>query len=215
MNIEIKKEYNFKDYEESLDFMKKRANEIFSNSKNELIWFLNHDHIYTQGTSSTDSEILKKNNIKIIQTNRGGKTTYHGPGQRIIYLMINLNKRKKDVRKFITIIEKSLIDLLESYNIQSTTFKNRVGIWVTGKNGKKLKKEEKIGAIGLRLKNWITYHGLSFNINPEMNYYNYINACGLENYKNTSLKKLGIKISEKEFDYKYLAYFKKNLANLK
>jgi len=215
MNIEIKKEYNFKDYEESLDFMKKRANEIFIDSKNELIWFLNHDHVYTQGTSSSDNEILKKNNIKIIKTNRGGKTTYHGPGQRIVYFMINLNKRKKDVRKFITIIEKSLIDLLESYNIQSTTFKDRIGIWVTGKNGKKLKKEEKIGAIGLRLKNWITYHGLSFNINPKMDYYNYINACGLENYKNTSLNKLGIKISEAEFDFKYLSYFMKNLVNLK
>jgi len=215
MNIEIKKEYNFKDYEESLDFMKKRANEIFIDSKNELIWFLNHDHVYTQGTSSSDNEILKKNNIKIIKTNRGGKTTYHGPGQRIVYFMINLNKRKKDVRKFITIIEKSLIDLLESYNIQSTTFKDRIGIWVTGKNGKKLKKEEKIGAIGLRLKNWITYHGLSFNINPEMDYYNYINACGLENYKNTSLNKLGIKITEAEFDFKYLSYFMKNLVNLK
>jgi len=215
MNIEIKKEYNFKDYEESLDFMKIRANEIYKYSKNELIWFLNHDHIYTQGTSSSDSEILKKNNIRILKTNRGGKTTYHGPGQRIIYFMINLNKRKKDVRKFITIIENSLIDFLKSYNIQSTTFKDRVGIWVTGKNGKEFKKEEKIGAIGLRLKNWITYHGLSFNINPEMCYYDYINACGLGNYKNTSLNELGIKISEEEFDLKYLNYFKNNLNNLK
>ena len=215
MNIEIKKEYNFKDYEESLDFMKIRANEIYKYSKNELIWFLNHDHIYTQGTSSSDSEILKKNNIRILKTNRGGKTTYHGPGQRIIYFMINLNKRKKDVRKFITIIENSLIDFLKSYNIQSTTFKDRVGIWVTGKNGKGFKKEEKIGAIGLRLKNWITYHGLSFNINPEIRYYDYINACGLGNYKNTSLNELGIKISEEEFDLKYLNYFKNNLNNLK
>jgi len=215
MNIEIKKEYNLINYEESLDFMKIRANDIYKGSKNELIWFLNHDHIYTQGTSSSDSEILKKNNIRIIKTNRGGKITYHGPGQRIIYFMINLNKRKKDVRTFITIIEKSLIDLLESYNIQSTTFKDRVGIWVTGKNGSKFTKEEKIGAIGLRLKNWITYHGLSFNINPNMNNYNYINACGLENYKNISLNELGIKISEEEFDFKYLSFFKKHLNILK
>ena len=215
MNIEIKKEYKLKDYEESLNFMKQRVNKIYNNSENELIWFLNHDHIYTKGTSSSDKEILKRNNIRIIQSNRGGKITYHGPGQRIIYFMINLNNRKKDIRKFITIIEKSLIDLLKIYKVESTTYKDRVGIWVTEKNGKLLKKEEKIGAIGLRLKNWITYHGLSFNINPKMKYYDYINACGLKNYKNTSLEELGIKISKEEFDVKYLSFFLKNLNNLK
>ena len=215
MNIEIKKECKLKDYEESINFMQLRVSEIYNNSKDELIWFLNHDHIYTQGTSSSNKEILKRNNIKILQSNRGGKTTYHGPGQRIIYFMINLNNRKKDIRKFITIIEESLIDLLKSYKVESTTFKDRVGIWVTGNNGKLLKKEKKIGAIGLRLKNWITYHGLSFNINPEMQYYEYINACGLENYKNTSLEELGIRISKEEFDIKYLSFFLKNLNNLK
>jgi lipoyl(octanoyl) transferase len=215
MNIEIKKEYKLKDYEESLNFMQLRVNEIYNNSKDELIWFLNHDHIYTLGTSSSNKEILKRNNIKVFQSNRGGKTTYHGPGQRIIYFMINLNNRKKDIRKFITIIEESLIDLLKIYKVESTTFKDRVGIWVTGNNGKLLKKEKKIGAIGLRLKNWVTYHGLSFNINPEMGYYDYINACGLENYKNTSLEELGIRISKEEFDIKYLSFFLKNLNNLK
>ena len=164
MNIEIKKEYQFVDYEKSLELMQVRVNDIINESKNELIWFLNHDHIYTQGTSSSEKEILK--------TNRGGKTTYHGPGQRIIYFMINLNKRKKDVRNFITVIEKSLIEFLNIYNIDCRTYKDRVGIWVTGKNGKKFSREEKIGAIGLRLKKWITYHGLSVNINPDLDYYN-------------------------------------------
>ena len=215
MNIEIKKHYNLVDYEKSIDLMRARVNQISNGSKEELIWFLNHDHVYTQGTSASADEILKKNQIRIIKTNRGGKTTYHGPGQRIVYFVINLNKRKKDIRKFISVIEKSVIDFLNLYDIDCETFRNRVGIWVTGKNGKKFNKEEKIGAIGLRLKNWITYHGLSFNINPDMENYSYINSCGLENFKNTSLKELGIKINQNQFDKEYSKIFLKNLKNLK
>ena len=215
MSIEIKKQYVFVDYEKSLDFMKSRVIEIINETNEELLWFLNHDHIYTQGTSASQKEILKKNNIRIMKTNRGGKTTYHGPGQRIIYFIINLNKRKKDIRLFISIIEKSLIDFLNLYRIDCTTYKNRVGIWVTGKNGIKLNQELKIGAVGLRLQKWITYHGLSFNINPDMRNYEFINACGLDNYKNTSLKELGIEINEKEFDEKYSKIFLNNLKDLK
>ena len=148
MNIEIKKEYKLINYKNSLDFMQMRIDEIIQGKNNELIWFLNHNHIYTQGTSASKKEILKETNIKILKTNRGGKTTYHGPGQRIVYLMINLNYRKKDLRRFISIIEQSLIDFLKEYKIDSTTFRDRVGIWVTGQNGKKFVKEEKIGAIG-------------------------------------------------------------------
>ena len=213
MTIEIKKDYNLIDYKTSLELMKLRVNEIANGSRKELLWFLNHDHIYTQGTSASKNEILKKNKIKIIKTNRGGKTTYHGPGQRIIYFVINLNKRKKDIRKFITIIENSLIEFLNMHNINCSTYKNRVGIWVIGKNGKKFAKEEKIGAIGLRLKNWISYHGLSFNIDPDMKKYDNINACGLGNFKNTSLKKLGVKISEKKFDEEFSKIFLKNLKD--
>jgi lipoyl(octanoyl) transferase len=215
MNIEIKKEYNLIDYKKSVDFMQTRIYEIIQGTNNELIWFLNHDHIYTQGTSSSSKEILKDNNIRVLKTNRGGKTTYHGPGQRIVYLMINLNNRKKDLRKFISIIEESLIDFLQEYKIDCATYKDRVGIWVTGQNGKKFIKEEKIGAIGLRLKKWTTYHGLSFNINPEMKNYKDINACGLNDYKNTSLKELGIDIDESTFDEKYSAIFLNKLKYLK
>ena len=215
MNIEIKKQYGFVNYEKSIEYMKSRVGEIITESKEELIWFLNHDHIYTQGTSASENEILRKNKIQIIKTNRGGKTTYHGPGQRIIYFIINLNKRKKDIRQFISIIESSLMEFLNAYNLDCATYKNRVGIWVTGKNGKKFSKEEKIGAIGLRLKNWITYHGLSFNINPDMKNYKYINACGLENYRNTSLQELGININEKSFDEEFSQIFLKNLNSLK
>ena len=129
--------------------------------------------------------------------------------------MIDLNNKKKDIRKFITIIEKSLMDFLKNYQIDSTTYKERVGIWVTGKNGKKFNQEEKIGAIGLRLKNWVTYHGLSFNIKPKMENYKFINACGLKNFRNTSLHELDINITEENFDKEFSLIFLNNLRNLK
>ena len=202
------------DYKDSIEIMEKRIQEIHQGTQNELIWFLNHNHIYTQGTSASNKEIIKKTNTPILKTNRGGKTTYHGPGQRIVYFLLDLNKRKKDIRKFITIIENSLIKFLNIYNIQATTFTNRVGIWVTEAHNQPLAKEEKIGAIGLRLKKWITYHGLSFNINPDLNYYNSIHPCGLKDYKITSLRKLGVKISVELFDREFSKIFIEELKKL-
>ena len=202
------------DYKDSIKMMEQRIQEIHQGTQNELIWFLNHNHIYTQGTSASNKEIIKNTNTPIIKTNRGGKTTYHGPGQRIVYFLLDLNKRKKDVRKFITTIENSLIKFLNIYNVEAKTFADRVGIWVTEVHNKPLAKEEKIGAIGLRLKKWITYHGLSFNINPDLNYYNFIHACGLEDYKITSLKKLGVKISVEQFDEGFSKIFIDELEKL-
>ena len=202
------------DYKDSIKMMEQRIQEIHQGTQNELIWFLNHNHIYTQGTSASNKEIIKNTNTPIIKTNRGGKTTYHGPGQRIVYFLLDLNKRKKDVRKFITTIENSLIKFLKIYNVEAKTFADRVGIWVTEVHNKPLAKEEKIGAIGLRLKKWITYHGLSFNINPDLNYYNSIHACGLEDYKITSLKKLGVKISVEQFDEGFSKIFIDELEKL-
>ncbi len=212
-DIEIKKSNNILNYESTLKLMEERVNNILNNSENELIWFLNHDHIYTQGTSSSDEDIIKKNRTKILKTNRGGKTTYHGPGQRIVYFLLNLNKRRKDIREFVNIIERSVIEFLQCYNIEATSFKDRVGIWVTKVNKKTLIKEEKIGAIGLRVTKWITYHGLSFNINPKLEYYEDINPCGLKGYKNTSLKNLGVMINNNDFDIQFEKIFLRNLKN--
>ncbi len=211
--IEIKKSSKLINYESSVEFMQSRTIEIHKGNENELIWFLNHNHIYTQGTSAEKSEIIKANNIKIIKTNRGGKTTYHGPGQRIVYFLINLNNRKKDIRKFITIIEGSVISLLKNYNIEARSFKDRVGIWVVKSKNHNLDKEKKIGAIGLRISKWITYHGLSFNINPDLKFYENIYSCGLKEYKNTSLKELGVNITIDEFDENFKKIFLKNLLD--
>ena len=212
-NYEVRISENNIDYEEAIQLMQKRVNDILTKKGKELIWFLNHDHIYTCGTSSNKREILYKTNVPIVNTNRGGKVTYHGPGQRIIYLIIDLNYRKKDIRKFINILENTVTCLLKNFQIESTSFPDRVGIWVTKVNGIKLAKEKKIGAIGLRIKKWITYHGLSFNIDPDLSYYKNIHACGLTNYSTTSLKELGIILSQKEFDQIFLKIFVKKLKS--
>ncbi len=160
--IEIKISNNQINYQEAVIFMESRVEDIIKNKSQELIWFLNHNHIFTQGTSAAKDEVINSNIIDVIKSNRGGKTTYHGPGQRIVYFMLNLNNKNKDIRRFITIIENSIISLLAEYNIEAQAFKDRVGIWVTKSNNITFNKEKKIGAIGLRIKKWITYHGVKF-----------------------------------------------------
>ena len=214
-NIDIYYSSKNIDYLEALNMMEKRVIEINTQDKNELIWFLNHNHTYTIGTSGSKKEIRSKVEYPVIKTNRGGKMTYHGPGQRVIYFLIDLKKRKKDIRKFVSIIENSVIKVLKEFKIEARSYPNKIGIWIIKNKKKKLKKEEKIGAIGLRIKKWITYHGLSFNINPDLGNFEKIDACGLKNYKSTSMKALGIKINSKEFDQLFLKYFLKELEKLK
>ena len=140
-NVEIKYSNSLENYVDSIKFMENRVSKIYTNKKKELIWFLYHDNIYTMGTSASDNEVLAKTNIPIISTNRGGKITYHGPGQRIVYFLINLNNRKKDIRKFVNLIEKSAIYLLKEFDIEAETFPDRVGIWVTKNNNVKFETE--------------------------------------------------------------------------
>ena len=194
--------------------MESKVRDISENNSKELLWFLSHNHIFTQGTSASDDEILNSDVIEVLKTNRGGKTTYHGPGQRIVYFMLNLNNKKKDIRKFISVIENSVIDFLKNYNVEARAFKDRVGIWVIKNNKMTFDKEKKISAIGLRVKKWITYHGMSFNINPDLKYYNSIHSCGLKEYTNTSLNELGIKIDQKEFDEGFKKIFLNKLKTI-
>ena len=212
--IEIKISNEEINYKEAVLFMESKVRDISENHSKELLWFLSHNHIFTQGTSASDDEILNSDVIEVLKTNRGGKTTYHGPGQRIVYFMLNLNNKKKDIRKFISIIENSVIDFLKNYNVEARAFKDRVGIWVIKNNKMTFDKEKKISAIGLRVKKWITYHGMSFNINPDLKYYNSIHSCGLKEYANTSLNELGIKIDQKEFDEGFKKIFLNKLKTI-
>ena len=182
MKIEIKKSRKTIDYVKAIDFLEKRLLLINKNKAKELIWVLQHPEIYTAGTSYKEDEILDKS-IKIIKTNRGGKITYHGPGQTIFYFVIDLNKRKKDIRKFITLIENSIIETLKDFNIDSFSDRKNIGIWVNHKN-----KIKKISAIGIRVKKWIAYHGFSININNDLDKYDKIISCGIKDKSVSNLK---------------------------
>jgi len=184
MNIEIKKSKKPIKYEKAIKLMEERLEDIDKNKSAELIWILKHDNIYTAGTNFQENEILDKS-IKVIKTNRGGKITYHGPGQLICYFVIDLKKRKKDIRKFITTIEKTIIDTLQYYNITGFVDKKNIGIW-----HKKNDKIKKIAAIGVRVRKWIAYHGFSININSDLNMYNSILPCGIKDKGVTNLKEI-------------------------
>ena len=206
MNIEIKKSQKPVKYEDALTFMEQRLREINEKKSDDLIWILEHEEIYTAGTSYKETEILDKS-IKIIKTNRGGKITYHGPGQLICYFVIDLKKRKKDIRKFISTIEKTIIDTLKYYNIETFADKKNIGIWYNYNQQIK-----KIAAIGVRVSKWIAYHGFSINIKNDLKRYQAIIPCGIEDKGVTNLKEIE-DLNYKELGNKLVENFILNLKN--
>ncbi len=184
MNIEIKKSKKPVKYVDALRFMEKRLLEIDQNKSNDLIWILEHEDLYTAGTSYKENEIIDKS-IKILKTNRGGKITYHGPGQLICYFVIDLKKGKKDIRKFISVIEKTIIETLKFYQINAFPDKDNIGIWYNDNSNIK-----KIAAIGVRVSKWIAYHGFSINISNDLEKYNAIIPCGIRDKGVTNLKNI-------------------------
>ena len=206
MKIEIKKSLKPVKYEDALVFMEERLSEISKNNINDLIWILEHEEVYTAGTSYSEKEILDKS-IKIIKTNRGGKITYHGPGQLICYFVINLRKEKKDIRKFISLIEKTIIETLEFFNIKTFADKKNIGIWHNNNNEIK-----KVAAIGVRVSKWIAYHGFSININNDLKKYDAIIPCGIKDKGVTNLKKIKDQ-DYSEINQKLIENFISNLQN--
>ena len=206
MNIEIKKSKNPVKYRDAIEFMERRLRDIDQEKSNDLIWTLQHEDIYTGGTSFDENEIIDKT-IKVLKTNRGGKITYHGPGQLVFYFVIDLKKRKKDIRKFISIIEKTIIDTLKSYHIESFADKDNIGIWY-----QKNSEIKKIAAIGVRISKWIAYHGFSININNDLDKYNSIIPCGIKNRGIINLKKIKNQ-NYKDLDKKIIENFIMNLQN--
>ena len=184
MNIEIKKSIKPIKYINALDFLEKRLININLNNEKDLIWILEHEDVYTGGTSYNENEILDKS-IDLIKTNRGGKITYHGPGQIICYFVIDLKKRNKDIRKFITLIEKTIIETLLEFNISTFSDSKNIGIWFDDK-----KKIKKVAAIGVRVSKWIAYHGFAINVNNDLSKYKSIIPCGITDKEVTSLEKI-------------------------
>ena len=200
MNIEIKISKKPIEYNKAIKYLEARLDKIKEGKAKELIWILEHNDIYTAGSSYKDDEILDKK-IKLIKTNRGGKITWHGPGQIIFYFLIDLTKRNKDIRNFLTVIESSIIKSLKEYNISTFSDRKNIGIWIKKRNSTK-----KIAAIGIRVKKWIAYHGFSLNINNDIEKYKKIIPCGIRNKGVTNLKLV------KDLNYKYLK--KKIIKNL-
>ena len=184
MNIQIKKSIKPVKYNFAIEFLEKRVSEVKINKSKELIWILEHDDIYTAGTSFSEKEILDKS-INIVKTNRGGKITYHGPGQIICYFVIDLNKRKRDIRNFVNLIEKTIIETLMQFDIKTKGDPKNIGIWHEEKNEVK-----KIAAIGVRVSKWIAYHGFSINVYNDLNKYASIIPCGIKDKGITSLRNI-------------------------
>ena len=203
MSIEIRFSKKPIPYKKAMIFLNKRVEEVKNGDNKELIWVLEHPKTYTAGVSFKQNEIIDKK-IKIIKTNRGGKITLHNPGQKIIYFVINLNNRKKDIRKFINTIEVSIIEFLKFLKINAKKDKKNIGIWV---------KERKIAAIGLRVSRWVAFHGFSINISNNLKEYLKIVPCGLNNKKITSVY-LERKIIPKNFENKLVNIFIKNINGI-
>ena len=183
MNIEIKKSIKPVNYFDAINILESRLKDLYENNEQELIWTLEHNEVFTAGTSYKDNEIIDKS-IKILETNRGGKITYHGPGQLICYFVLDLRK-KKDIRKFITTIEKTIIQTLKFYKIEAFPDKDNIGIWHKYNNEVK-----KIAAIGIRVSKWIAYHGFAININNDLENYKKIIPCGISDKGVTNLKNI-------------------------
>ena len=206
MKIEIKKSQKPVKYDDALRIMERRLLDINQNKSNDLIWILEHDDIYTAGTNYKENEIIDKS-IKIFKTNRGGKITYHGFGQLICYFVIDLKKRKKDIRKFISILEKTIIDTLKFYHIDTFADKENIGIWYNDNS-----KIKKVAAIGVRVSKWIAYHGFSININTNLEKYKAIIPCGIKDKGITNLKKIKDQ-NYKELKNRLIKNFISNLQN--
>ena len=204
MTIEIKKSQKPVKYVDALKLMEKRLLDIDKKKSDDLIWILEHEDIYTAGTNYKENEIIDKS-IKIFKTNRGGKITFHGPGQLICYFVIDLKKGKKDIRKFISILEKTIIDTLKSYNINTFADKKNIGIWYNDNSQIK-----KVAAIGIKVSKWIAYHGFSININNDLNKYKSIIPCGIEDKGIINLKKIKDQ-NYKELENKLINNFILNL----
>ena len=207
MNIEIKKSKNPVKYRDAIEFMERRLRDIDQEKSNDLIWILQHEDIYTGGTSFNENEIIDKT-IKVLKTNRGGKITYHGPGQLVFYFVIDLKKRKKDIRKFISIIETTIINTLKSYQIQTFSDKKNIGIWYDDNSQIK-----KIAAIGIRISKWIAYHGFSINIDNSIKKYDSIIPCGIKDRGITNLMEIKRQNYE-NLENRLIDNFISNLKNL-
>ena len=178
-------------YKEAIFTMEKYAKAIAEQNIPGLLWFLEHPPIYTAGTSAKHNDLLSPSSLPVFETGRGGQYTYHGPGQRIVYVMLNLRHYKCDIRAYITHLENWIIASLAQIDVKAAHKKGRTGVWVEPKDYTSIETEMKIAAIGVRIRKWVTMHGVAININPNLNHYKNIIPCGIKEYGVTSIEALG------------------------
>ena len=183
-------------YDLAISEMENRVLNIKNNSIKELVWLLEHKSIYTAGSSAKDKDLLNKSNIEIRYTGRGGQWTWHGPGQRVVYIILNLKQRLPDVKAYVNALEELIILSLNDFSVQGVRLLNKPGVWVKNKH----KKYDKIAALGVRISSWISWHGISINVNPDLNKYNNIIPCGNLDGGVTSLHSLNKEISMEQLD---------------
>jgi lipoyl(octanoyl) transferase len=181
-------------YERAITFMEERVRAIREKGANDLVWLLEHPPLYTAGTSANTQDLLNPA-FPVYQTGRGGQYTYHGPGQRVAYVMMDLQKRSCDLRRYICDLEEWMILTLRGFGVEGERRPGRIGIWVKTQNS-----EAKIAAVGVRVRKWVAYHGVSINLNPDLSHYGGIVPCGIRDYGVTSLHALGVKTSSQELD---------------
>ncbi|MEM5476881.1 lipoyl(octanoyl) transferase LipB [Pacificibacter sp. AS14] len=192
------------DYDTALITMEARADAIAKGEADELIWLVEHPPLYTAGTSAKIEDLVQPDRFPVYNTRRGGQYTYHGPGQRVAYAMLDLNKRGRDVRKFVHNMETWVIAALAEFNVKGEIREGRVGVWVE-RNDKPLTitgkpAEDKIAAIGLRIRKWVSFHGLSINVEPDLSHFDGIVPCGITEYGVTSLVDLGLPVTMDDVD---------------
>ena len=191
-------------YEEALAEMERRAAAIREGHEPELVWLLEHPPLYTAGTSAKSEDLIDPDRFPVYDAGRGGQYTYHGPGQRIAYVLLDLKKRNSDIRAFVQDMEAWVIDVLAQYQIKGEIREGRVGVWI--QNGSR---EDKIAAIGVRVRKWVSFHGISINVEPDLSHYEGIIPCGISEHGVTSLVKQGIPVTLPEFDIELRESFEK------
>lgn len=198
-------------YPDAIAFMEQEVDRIARGEADELVWLVEHPPLYTGGTSAQKQDLLIPNRFPVYETGRGGEYTYHGPGQRVVYIMLDLKRRKRDVRAFVAAIEESIIRTLDSMNIRGERREDRVGVWVRRPEKPTLPDgsaaEDKIAAIGIRLRHWVSFHGLSINIEPDLSHFGGIVPCGISGHGVTSLIDLGLPVTMEDVDIRYRRAF--------
>jgi lipoyl(octanoyl) transferase len=200
-------------YDEAVAWMEARAEAIAAGTASEAIWLLEHPPLYTAGTSAKPADLKDPDRFPVFATRRGGQYTYHGPGQRVVYVMLDLNRRGRDVRAFVAALEAWVIATLASFNITGEVRAGRVGVWVARPDKPPLPdgtaREDKIAAIGVRLRKWISFHGISINHDPDLSHFDGIVPCGIQGHGVTSLVDLGLPVTMDDLDLALQANFAK------